>query len=722
MSTADRFPILVLDDDPVFREIVKEVLGTRGYEIVEARNTREASQHVASTRFSLALVDFRLPDMDGMTWISRLREGGSKIPVVFISGQWCDQKTFTWLRNILRVSLILQKPITPDLFVQQLEGLLPQAAVLAARQSLDLRHIEEKRPVLKDASASTAEQTLSLDEIDRLLSSEETSETLRAQLTRYLKQLKKKESLSRARENYSLLLPQQWKELTALVQAGMSKSGDAQALQEARELAHKIQGTAGTLGYQTAGEIARKVEEHLKGLETTSTTEQEIFKSEMMRVLAEGEQSIKGAITSGGEQKGPPKSPRRKLLIVTSDTDLLNSWKKEADETSELIIAQGAAGALLKTKADQFDAIVIDHDAVSGYGLSALSMEVRASLTGKTTALALFVREGRPTEGDLLLSGFDVIVELPLDQESFKNMVERLDEAAAAGKAKVLVVDDDPVLTAFVREILGNEGFSVETLNEPIQILETLQSFKPDLVLLDVIMPGLSGYDVARMIKTSDEFKNTTVLFLTSQSSPEGRAAAFKAGGDDFLSKPVLTAELIARVAAHIERKGTTNNTLRINEQTGCQTRESMARTADYCLSGREKAVSLVQIKIDGFDDICLNQGVLPATDMHTGLGRLLTMRFRAKDVRAHWGEDGYVLILPGIKREVAAQAVELLLEDFKTIGWMNMRGEEFLATFSASVVQSPEDGITLAELLQAAQSRMLMSRLDIRGKVVSGI
>src|SRR5271163_99223 len=124
MSQTSR-SVLVIDDDSFFRELIAGLLAPRGYEILEARSGQVANQILSSVRPVMVIVDYRLPDIDGMTWIQQFRDAGFNLPVVFISGTFCDARTFSWLRNILKVSLVLQKPISEDLFLQQLEGLLP---------------------------------------------------------------------------------------------------------------------------------------------------------------------------------------------------------------------------------------------------------------------------------------------------------------------------------------------------------------------------------------------------------------------------------------------------------------------------------------------------------------------------------------------------------------------------------------------------------------------
>jgi DNA-binding response OmpR family regulator len=86
-------------------------------------------------------------------------------------------------------------------------------------------------------------------------------------------------------------------------------------------------------------------------------------------------------------------------------------------------------------------------------------------------------------------------------------------------------------------------------LNEPIRIIQALERCQPEVVVLDVIMPGLSGYDVCREIRKHERWRSLAVLFLTAKSNQEGRALAFRAGGDDLIAKPVLKEELIARVS-----------------------------------------------------------------------------------------------------------------------------------------------------------------------------
>src|SRR5437763_42522 len=114
--------VLILDDDSRFRKLVSTVLLSRGYSVIEAATGAQAMRAVEQGRLDIAVVDYHLPDVDGIEWITWVRDRGCNLPMIFLSGFRCDTKMLNKLRNILNVSLVLQKPIEPNTFVDQLES------------------------------------------------------------------------------------------------------------------------------------------------------------------------------------------------------------------------------------------------------------------------------------------------------------------------------------------------------------------------------------------------------------------------------------------------------------------------------------------------------------------------------------------------------------------------------------------------------------------------
>lgn len=116
----------------------------------------------------------------------------------------------------------------------------------------------------------------------------------------------------------------------------------------------------------------------------------------------------------------------------------------------------------------------------------------------------------------------------------------------------MLVVDDEPSITDAVATALGYEGYDVATAATGREALERILRWRPDLVVLDVMLPDLDGIGLTRRLRDAGE--GVPVLFLTARDAPDDRVAGLVAGGDDYVTKPFTLAELIARVQAILRR------------------------------------------------------------------------------------------------------------------------------------------------------------------------
>ncbi|HUG13290.1 MAG TPA: response regulator transcription factor [Opitutaceae bacterium] len=126
-------------------------------------------------------------------------------------------------------------------------------------------------------------------------------------------------------------------------------------------------------------------------------------------------------------------------------------------------------------------------------------------------------------------------------------------EHEASGGATILVVDDVPANLGVLLEFLGHAGFKVLVAESGRGALEQLAYSKPDVVLLDVIMPDLDGLAVCRRLKQDAATRDIPVIFMTALTETVDKVAGFAAGGVDYVTKPVQPEEVLARVRAHIE-------------------------------------------------------------------------------------------------------------------------------------------------------------------------
>lgn len=121
-------------------------------------------------------------------------------------------------------------------------------------------------------------------------------------------------------------------------------------------------------------------------------------------------------------------------------------------------------------------------------------------------------------------------------------------------KTKILLVDDEKDIVEFLQYNLNQEGFAVITANDGLEALDKV-SKKPDLIILDVMMPKMDGYETCRRIRAIDDYKNIPIIFLTAKSSELDEIHGLNLGADDFIQKPISPKKLIARVKSNLRKQ-----------------------------------------------------------------------------------------------------------------------------------------------------------------------
>ncbi|MGN6523351.1 MAG: response regulator transcription factor [Actinomycetes bacterium] len=129
---------------------------------------------------------------------------------------------------------------------------------------------------------------------------------------------------------------------------------------------------------------------------------------------------------------------------------------------------------------------------------------------------------------------------------------------APTAEARLLVVDDEPNIVELLSASLRFSGFEVATARTGTEALKVYKEFEPDLLVLDVMMPGVDGFDVVRRLRS--EGRRTPVLFLTAKDATEDKVTGLTLGGDDYVTKPFSLEEVVARIRAILRRHGLTED------------------------------------------------------------------------------------------------------------------------------------------------------------------
>ena len=121
---------------------------------------------------------------------------------------------------------------------------------------------------------------------------------------------------------------------------------------------------------------------------------------------------------------------------------------------------------------------------------------------------------------------------------------------------RVLVVDDESDVTELLQYRLEQEGYRVATLNDPLGFVVKVREFEPDLMLLDIMMPELSGIQLCRIARADPTMKHVPIIFLSARGEVEDRIKGLEAGAEDYVSKPFNTNELMLRISKMLKRSG----------------------------------------------------------------------------------------------------------------------------------------------------------------------
>ena len=117
----------------------------------------------------------------------------------------------------------------------------------------------------------------------------------------------------------------------------------------------------------------------------------------------------------------------------------------------------------------------------------------------------------------------------------------------------VLVVDDNPIQLKIAISIMQAHGLAVSVANNGQEAFKAIEEEQPDLILLDIVMPGIDGFEVCSTLKRDQKYARIPIIFLTAQTNEENIMTAFQSGAADYVTKPVNPSELLARVHTHLE-------------------------------------------------------------------------------------------------------------------------------------------------------------------------
>jgi len=245
---------------------------------------------------------------------------------------------------------------------------------------------------------------------------------------------------------------------------------------------------------------------------------------------------------------------------------------------------------------------------------------------------------------------------------------------------QILLVDDVPLNIEVLFQTLKLKNYQISMANSGVKALELIPKLQPDLILLDIMMPGMDGIETCRRLKDDESTRDIPIIFITAKTETEDVVAGFKAGGVDYITKPFHLEEVLARVETHLRLRKTLRdkdnliselrdthevlmNSARMDLLTGlhnrlgleeklCQEQSRSQRTG--------KSFSMILADIDHINKINEEFGMNIGDQVIIRTAVILTESVRNHDLVSRWSSEEFLILLP----ETALEDAKLLAEN----------------------------------------------------------
>jgi len=519
-------------------------------------------------------------------------------------------------------------------------------------------------------------------------------------------------------------------QITKLLDALAANPADSASFLELRRRFHAFAGAGTSYGFPEVTALGLRGERECAGLIRQGGTPSPEDLARWREILERLRELFAGARESRSEAPRAPAAPvahgGESILIVDDDEHVRHSL-------THLLEAEGMSARAVRTYAEAVRAlgeelpagVITDIRLPDGSGYDLVEHIRGLPLAAAESLPILILSPLSPflDKVEAIHCGADGYFEKPVDWEALMRRLQHLLERNRPESARILSVEDDPHQSAFVSAVLKSAGYDVKVCDDPTRFEADLVAFKPDLVLMDIMLPGITGYDLVRYLRQDERHAALPVIFLTTDGQLQARIETAKVGGDDHLLKPVPPPLLLSAVAARLERSRFLKSLLDRDGLTRLLTHTAFLERARAALALKQrheaKLSAWVMIDLDHFKAINDKYGHPVGDRVLSALAALLRRRLRQPDTIGRYGGEEFAVLIEDLPEADTARLISRLLEEFATLEHQVAGGGSFHCTFSAGVAML-EKGMDLDGWKKAADDALYQAKAAGRRRVIA--
>lgn len=285
---------------------------------------------------------------------------------------------------------------------------------------------------------------------------------------------------------------------------------------------------------------------------------------------------------------------------------------------------------------------------------------------------------------------------------------------------QIVIVDDQEMMGAFYKSMLEQLGCEVTFYSSASSLFKALDDLNPDMFLLDMMMPEVNGFEVARMLRQEQKFDFAPILFITGDDNIENRLSAIAAGADDVINKSSAIKTITSQVITRLERASKVRAFVAKDPLTGVLNHGQIVESANNAIrSSKRRNITTVMavIDADSFKEVNDTYGHVAGDKVLCALGQLLANSVRETDIVGRYGGEEFVIVFEDCSMEDAANKVVKIKDIFGEISFIE-NSQEFNVTFSAGIVELTRfDNVMSA--ISSADKALYKAKKDGRNRVV---
>lgn len=758
--------ILVVEDDQPTADTLTTLLNQCSYAVETTTDGETAADLVNAFEYDLLLLDVMLPKVDGITLCRQLRNQGHTMPILLLTGKGDSHDKAVGLdagaddyvvkpfdleeleariRALLRRGNLHTAPIlewgriqldpssTQVSYHQKLLALTPKEYALLELLMRNPRrvfscgmllehlwtyedmpgeeavrtHIKGLRHKLRDADAP-ADMIETVYGIGYRL---KPLAELEAEAPPF--QVENQAAIDNIWQRYQARISQQVQALEQASTAFQNHQGqlNPDQQQQAEQEAHTLAGTLGMFGIHTGTRLARQIEQLLQIPQPIGTEDIGQFQDqvETLRQTIEAHSPVSPTETLDSLATLPS------LLVIDADQDWIADLTDRArywNWTVQTVMDLDAAHQSLTRNLPQ---VILMDPAVADEKTQTIAfLDQVTHHTPPIPVLFYGLPDGLHSRLEVARLGGKAYLEKPITPLQILHEVDRVLHQSQSITAKVMIVDDDPNLLQLLPPLLEPWGFKVSTLSDSRLFWQTLVAVDPDVLILDIEMPHVSGMALCQVVRNDAYWSNLPVIFLTAHTEAEIVNQIFALGADDFVSKPVVGPELVVRLVNRLERMQLSQQLWQVDTLTKAYKRQpAIARFEQMMKRAQDlkQPLSLAIVKVTNLRQINTDFDLEAGDSILRQVGYTLGQGCGQDDVVARWSSNEFLMGLQDVQSMEAEDHVQHLCQD--CLQAHSLAHDTVPMQLDLGIVQYPQAGKTLSALYNAAVLHRIGTQVD---------